>query len=310
MKKVSPFLIVGIVLLGGIILGGTCAFLLVRSESKEDETKIDTITTSSKVIDESETSESGSKKLIFVHHSTGENWLADWDGGLGKSLSNEGYFVSDTNYGWGPDAIGDTTDIGHWWNWFRGPSSENYLNALYTESEQNSEYSRTVPDPGGENEIILFKSCFPNSNLLGTSSDPIPNINNNPLKGEIAESGYHTISNAKGIYIDLLEYFKTQNDKLFVIITAPPLGRNNTSLQAADNARAFNNWLVNDWLDDYDQINVVVFDLYNILTNDGESNYSEFSTDTSDDHPNTNGNVKATEEFIEFINEKYTNWKN
>jgi len=26
----------------------------------------------------------GTVKLIFIHHSTGENWLADWDGWLGN----------------------------------------------------------------------------------------------------------------------------------------------------------------------------------------------------------------------------------
>ncbi len=46
-------------------------------------------------------------KLIFVHHSTGENWLADGYGGLGRTLDRNNYFVSDTNYGWGPNAIGD-----------------------------------------------------------------------------------------------------------------------------------------------------------------------------------------------------------
>ena len=82
-------------------------------------------------------------KLIFIHHSTGENWLADDHGGLGVALRDNNYFVSDTNYGWGPDGIGDTTDIGHWWNWFRGPSSADYLDALYAESGQHPEdYSR------------------------------------------------------------------------------------------------------------------------------------------------------------------------
>ena len=59
-------------------------------------------------------------KLIFIHHSSGENWLADDNGVLGRSLRENNYYVSDTNYGWGPDGIGDNTDIGHWWDWFRG----------------------------------------------------------------------------------------------------------------------------------------------------------------------------------------------
>src|SRR5512140_3183037 len=51
-------------------------------------------------------------RLVFIHHSTGEAWLADDHGGLGIALRDNNYFVSDTNYGWGPDGIGDCTDLG------------------------------------------------------------------------------------------------------------------------------------------------------------------------------------------------------
>ena len=102
-------------------------------------------------------------KLVFIHHSTGEAWLADEHGRLGMALRDNNYFVSDTNYGWGPEAIGDSTDIGHWWSWFRGPGAPSYLTALYAESGQHCGYSRLEDDPGGANQIVLFKSCFPNS---------------------------------------------------------------------------------------------------------------------------------------------------
>ena len=100
-------------------------------------------------------------KLIFIHHSCGENWLSDSNGGLGKTLAQNNYFVSDTNYGWGPNSIGDRTDITDWPDWFTGPRSGEYLGALYSESEQHCQYARTAEDPGGENRIVMFKSCFP-----------------------------------------------------------------------------------------------------------------------------------------------------
>jgi len=67
-------------------------------------------------------------KLIFIHHSTGGNWLADPNqdqpyGGLGMALMNNNYFVSATNYEWGPYGIGDRTDIPNWPEWFTGPNS-------------------------------------------------------------------------------------------------------------------------------------------------------------------------------------------
>jgi len=159
-------------------------------------------------------------KLIFIHHSTGQAWLDDGHGGLGLALRDNDYFVSDTNYGWGPDSIGDTTDLGHWWTWFRGPRSSTYMTALYAESGQNCSFSRLATDPGGENEIVMFKSCFPNSQLSGPSS-PVPAIADNPMKGQSCGGGDFTVANAKGIYIDLLGYFGAHTDKLFVAIVAP-----------------------------------------------------------------------------------------
>jgi hypothetical protein len=167
-------------------------------------------------------------KLIFIHHSCGENWLSDSDGGLGLALRNNNYFVSDTNYGWGPDGIGDRADIGNWWDWFLGSNSSTCLSALYNESDQNSSYSRLATDPGGENEVIMFKSCFPNSGLGGNASDP-PASGSNPLRGQDVSSSYHTVGNAKGIYNDILEYFATQQDKLFILITSPPQPANDVA---------------------------------------------------------------------------------
>jgi len=277
-------------------------------------------------------------RLIFIHHSTGENWLADENGGLGIALRDNNYFVSDTNYGWGPDTIGDTTDIGHWWLWFRGPDSTIYMNALYAEGEQHSSYSRMDTAPAGENEIIMFKSCFPNSALRGRPSDPVPAIENNPLKGQDSGSEYHKVGNAKGIYIDLLEYFATRQDKLFIVVTAPPLNDPTFS----NNARALNLWLIHDWLRGYPYRNVFVFDFYNVLTTNGgdpntndldqetgnhhrwwnnaiqhkfdgddddNPNVTEYPTSSEDEHPSRAGNLKATAEFLPLLDFAYNRWK-
>jgi len=282
-------------------------------------------------------------KLIFLHHSSGENWLKDNNGGLGIALRDNNYFVSDTNYGWGPvpkegaEPIGSYTDIGDWWTWFRGPKSTEIMNAVYGESGQHASYSRLKTDPGGENRIIVFKSCYPNSNLRGTPSDPVPPIDANPLKGVSSGSNSHSVANAKGIYQDLLPYFQQHQDNLFIVITAPPV----SNAKNAGNARAFNQWLVNDWLKDYPYKNVAVFDFYNVLTTNGGSaktndldketgnhhrwwqNAIQHTVDTSggphditayatapgDDHPSKAGNLKATEEFLPLLNLAYNRWQ-
>jgi hypothetical protein len=276
-------------------------------------------------------------KLIFVHHSTGENWLTDDNGRLGIALRDNNYFVSDTNYDWGPNdpdlggPIGSFTDIGHWWSWFRGTGSATHTAALYGEYAQHSYYSRMEVDPGGENEIIMFKSCFPNSALQGNPDDP-PTTGENPLRGQGSGSEHHTVGNGKGIYNDLLAYFATRQDKLFVVIAAPPL-RNSTY---AKNARAFNEWLFSGWLKGYPHRNVAVFDFYNVLTTNGGSpgkndlgretgnhhrwwagtvqHKSDAGSDvlkypSGDDHPSQAGNLKATGEYVQVLNVFYHCWK-
>jgi hypothetical protein len=277
-------------------------------------------------------------KLIFIHHSTGENWLADVNGGLGIALRDNNYFVSNTNYGWGPDGIGDLTDIGHWWLWFRGQDRDTYLNALFVEGRRSgSFYSRLTADPGGENAVVMFKSCFPNSHLAGHPGDP-PVSSPNPLRGEDCGSGAHTVANAKGIYNDLLVYFTSRQDKLFVVVTAPPLASGSTDAAHAANARALNDWLVNDWLRGYAHHNVAVFDFFNVLTSNGggpnvndsgrvkgnhhrfrsgavehsrtvDSDVSAYPTAPDDSHPTAAGNWKAADEFAALLNIAYHCWQ-
>lgn len=246
-------------------------------------------------------------KLIFIHHSTGENWLTDGYGNLGRTLDQNNYFVSDTNYGWGPDTIGDRTDIPNWTEWFASDGTPRYLSALFNESGQKSSYTRTLSDPGGENQIIMFKSCFPNSALEGSPNDaPDP-------------EGWLTVGHAKYVYNTILQTFGQHPDKLFVVITAPPLSDGTY----AENARAFNNWLSNDWLreNNYTLNNVAVFDFYNILTdrnahhrfNNGQVEHILGSRNTliypsGDDHPSERGSQKATEEFVPMLNIFYHRW--
>ncbi len=272
-------------------------------------------------------------KLVFIHHSTGQAWLADDHGRLGIELRDNHYFVSDTNYGWGPGGIGNDTDIGHWWTWFRGPSASTYLSALYAESDQHSGYSRLATDPGGENEVVLFKSCFPNSQL-GAPYSPIPAIADNPLRGQSVGGGDFTVANAKGIYRDLLAYFGAHTDKLFVAVVAPPVTSPDTP-----GGRALADWLVDHWLQDsgYTAGNVLVFDFYTVLssktgggasdaglasgnhhrvwngavqhkTDDGADRLA-YPSAGGDSHPNAAGDQKATAEFVPLLNAAYNAWQ-
>jgi len=211
------------------------------------------------------------------------------------------------------------------------------MTALYAESGQHCDYSRLSSNPGGQNQIIVFKSCFPNSGLEGNPNDP-PTVGANPLRGEGCCDADHNVANAKGIYNDILAYFRMRQDKLFVLIVTPPLDRGSTDAAQAANARALSNWLVNDWLDGYPYQNVAVFDYYNVLTSNGgnpntndlgaastgnhhrfrngavehvkylNNNYAAYSVG-GDSHPTAAGQRKATGEFVSLLNVFYHRWQ-
>lgn len=248
-------------------------------------------------------------KLVFIHHSTGENWLTDDYGNLGRALGENNYFVSDTNYGWGPNAIGDRTDIPDWPEWFASADTPTYTNALFAENGKHSSFTRTLADPGGQNEIVMFKSCFPNSALEGNPKDPP-----DPTPGL-------TVGHAKYVYNSILQYFATRQDKLFIVVTAPPLSDGTY----AANARAFNNWLVYHWLyeNNYSYNNVAVFDFYNVLTHKHYHHdfysgnlrhvfggHNTLAYPSGDDHPSVAGSQKATDEFVPLLNLYYHRWQN
>ncbi len=286
-------------------------------------------------------------RLVFIHHSTGEDWLCK--GGLIQMLNQNNYYVTDTTYGWGPDdldvrseKIGDHTDIGYWYNWFLGPHRNIYLHALYTNTHTPESCSNSIPDPGGENVIVMFKSCFSSGQVIyGNPNDPpLEKGKPNPLWGQsIMNDQVYTVSNIKGLYRDLLDYFATRQDKMFILITTPPSMDWGTTPESAANLRAINTWLVYHWLDNYPYNNVYVFDYYNVLTSNGggyeisdvgaetgnhhrfrngrvqhvigyNNNYTAYPSEGgNDNHPNPVGHRKAATEFVPLLNIAYHCWK-
>lgn len=298
-------------------------------------------------------------RLIFIHHSTGGHWLADttenteYGGGLGRALMNNNYYVSATNYCWDAGSvvdIGSRTDVVNWPEWFTGPDRDPIMAAVYAETGQNftncegdsfGAWPRLATAPSGPNEIIMFKSCFPNSDIYGNPDDPAL-----PAPNEYDR----TVENYKAVYNNILQYFAAHQEKLFVVIIAPPLSQKSYELndnttpaaERAANARAFTDWLLNDWLAGYAYNNVAVFNYYNILTSNGgdvntndagwetgnhhrwrnnqvqylqtvTDNYAAYpyyvGTDWADDHPTSAGQQKATTEFVPLLNYFYNRWK-
>ena len=239
--------------------------------------------------------------LVFIHHSSGQNWLND---GLHAALVGKSYIDerNDITYGtdMSPDSgrpaslggtPGDQTDMNHWILWFN-----DYLGRV-----------RAHGCASGFNQIIMFKSCYPISNVddVGTEpGDPFSDwqalVNYKALYRHPSGSG-NTYAHEGYTYRALEDVFAANPDILFIPVTAPPLCYDDTNDGNAHRARLFNNWLKTDWLNAYNAAhpglnNVAVFDWFNVLAYaDDHASHpsqlrSEYGGGSGNSHPNTQAN--------------------
>jgi len=90
-------------------------------------------------------------KMVFLHHSVGRGIL--YEGGLRDSLFKSDILVKGATYG---DNIGQNTDILDWPSKFKNEMDQ----ILRFKAHPNIYYSDSQ-----NNEIVMFKSCFNNSNI-------------------------------------------------------------------------------------------------------------------------------------------------
>jgi len=244
--------------------------------------------------------------LLFIHHSVGQNWL---DHSLRDALTAKGYIdqVNEITYGTElspdsgrPDSLGsvpgDSTDMNAWLLWF------------------NDYPARVQAFPGGRiNAIVMFKSCFPNSDITSDGDepgDPLGDLTLTNLKAiyRHPDGPGHTYSIDSRTYRPLEDVFAAHPDTLFIPVTAPPLNNSSTDNAAAHRARQFNNWLKGTWLASYNAAhptlkNVAVFDLFNELANSDSAVFfpnrlkSAYGGATDDSHPNNAANGHLTAVF-------------
>lgn len=259
-----------------------------------------------------------SLRLLFIHHSVGGTLMADegdisgehapqciWEahpngGGLRGMLTEAGYEVHEASYG---SDIGEATDLFDWLPKFRDE-----IDRILSVDVQDT----PLPE-GQQNQIVVFKSCFPNSQFVGEGE------NGN------AEGPELTLANAQATMNALREQLAEHPNVLFVYVTAPPMAPPMAiplwkylaktvrgSLIPADEqreshaiARRFNNWVRSPegWLQGYEHDNVVVFDYFDELTDGGQSNMLAYPTGGgSDSHPSAEGNRRAARAFMPLIN--------
>jgi hypothetical protein len=230
------------------------------------------------------------ERMIFLHHSVGEGILTA--GGLRDQLLDMGVLVKSATYG---DDIGQETDMNNWTQKFGQHMSEILAFKAHPDLYNTD---------GTTNDYIMFKSCFPNSDI--TAEGTLPGDPNSPEK---------TITNYKAVFEQLKADMRKYPNKLFIYLTAPPLTPDLSPPDNAARARAFNNWLINEYLPQYQSEtgleNFVIFDLFNCLA--GADNYlkTEYRRGIKGDpHPNVRGSQEAAKQIAKFFTTVRGNWRN
>jgi hypothetical protein len=209
--------------------------------------------------------------MVWLHHSTGDALLK---GGLLGALEADNVSFHDINYdeavveGY---VVGDHTDVPEWPKTFNTPK---YFDVV-----------RGWELPAGQkhHDVVMFKSCFPNSNI---TSDAM-------------------LDEYKQHFNALIPTFQANPDILFLGMSTPPLVKAKTTPDAGRRAREWAHWLTSSYARDVK--NIRIFDLFDALAispdkQDGNTLVPQFAKGNKDSHPVAEGARAVTRLFIPWFN--------
>jgi hypothetical protein len=228
-----------------------------------------------------ETSQGKLSNVIFLHHSVGRNLIEQ--GNLRQEFSAAGYQFWDHDYndtgltdfngnpaGYSYNIPGDNTDVDGLARIFQQkvfPLPVNTLSGLL------------------QHEVIVFKSCFPVNNIVSDEQ----------------------LDQYKSYYRSIRATVDRYPNKVFIVLTSPPLNPSETSPEIAARARVFASWLKSEeFLSGHP--NLFTFDFYNLLAEDNP-NKPDFNMlrqdyrDGADSHPNQKANRVIGPLLVDFVNQ-------
>jgi hypothetical protein len=225
--------------------------------------------------------------VIFLHHSTGQNLIAQGD--VRPLFTQKGYLCWDHDYNTigltRPDGTRTQTSyhIPETTPGLKGGGNTNpeglaVLFAQPVHDPPDNAFSRLL-----QHEVLIFKSCFPNSAIKST----------------------RMLQQHKAWYLGIRDVIDQHPDRVFILLTTPPLHPKATTLEEAARARVLADWLQSDeFLADHS--NLFVFDFFDLLA-DPETNmlrtaYQRDPT-TADSHPNALANQIIGPLFVDFVDE-------
>jgi len=202
-------------------------------------------------------------RIVFLHHSTGE---VIWNGGVPQWFEthnaergtryriSERNFPKDSPYGW------ENYPYDYWNIWVKHAGEEPFKE------------EPTLEMLTGEYDVIVFKHCFPVSDIDQDYGD-----------ADIA-SPDKRIENYKLQYTALRSKLREFPKNRFLVWTGAAQARECTEEQFAERAKEFSEWVVKKW--DEPEDNVYVWDFRELETEGGLYLKNKHASDPYDSHPN------------------------
>lgn len=231
------------------------------------------------------------KKIIFLHHSTGQ---AIWYGSVNRYIRKltdksdvktffkhynknndsqykiiEQSFPKDSPYGW------SNMPYDYYNIWVKNAGQEAYKE------------EPTLEILTKEYDIIIFKHCYPVSKIQEDTG--IPDINSNEQRLENYKLQYNALKKK------MHEFPNTK----FIVWTPAAMVRNNLKEEEARRTFEFYKWMLEEWNEGGD--NIFIWDFYNYETEGTLYLKDENSVSPDDSHPNKDFAGRIAPLFAKFI---------
>ncbi len=226
-------------------------------------------------------SQSRFTNVVFLHHSVGQNLIEQ--GKVRQKFTEAGFNFWDQGYNWEELKAPDGRATGYSYDVPDDNTDPDGLARIFSQPV----YPLPLNTLSGllQHEVIAVKSCFPASDIR----DDVQ------------------LARHKQYYQNIRAVTDKYPNRVFIVLTPPPLNPAETNSPAAARARAFANWLKSDeYLQGHP--NLFTFDLFDYLaeSNATAADYNmlrQAYRDGSDSHPNRTANETIGPLFVDFVSQ-------
>jgi hypothetical protein len=219
----------------------------------------------------------GFANLFFLHHSVGDGLITQGRMRTRIAEYNASHSTSFAfwDHGYNGDGLRNPVGTATGTNYDIPDDNTDPENLFLLWTSSEARYATCRDRILNAHQVIAFKSCFPNSAIEDAS----------------------VLQQYKDWYLAMRTIFDRRPDRLFIVMSTPPLHRRATNATQARHARSFASWLCgSEYLSGH--ANVACFDLFDRLAAPDGSGSSanmlryeyEASHSSDDSHPNEAAN--------------------